>query len=93
MNTSNENTNQVKISGEINLFISHLESLHTVIPITMIILQSINKDLQKKLDEFQNNNCEQGEDENGKYIIVPPEHHSSWKKYGIIYCLIECHVR
>lgn len=68
------------INDEIKLFTDHLEALNETLPMTMLVLQEVGKVTHKNLEEFEQQHCEFDENDEGKFIKVPPEYYKQWKK-------------
>lgn len=73
--------NKKSIAKEIELYTSHLESLSSTLPLTMMFLQEAGKHYRSDFDKFIKENCEiEHESENNKTIKIKPEHHKDYKK-------------
>jgi len=68
------------INDEIKLFADHLEALHETLPMTMFVLQEVDKVAHEKLKEFEEKHCKFDENDEGKFIKVPAEHYKKWKR-------------
>jgi hypothetical protein len=68
------------IAREIDLYTSHLESLKSILPFTMLILQDTGKKINAEYNKFIDENCKiEQNDENRRFIIIKQEHYKNFK--------------
>ena len=68
------------IGDEIQLFVAHIDSLQKTLPLTMLVIQHVGKDQRKKLEDFEEKNCNPRVENKRRIVSIPIEHGKKWEK-------------
>src|SRR5437763_17187910 len=68
------------IGREVTLFVDNIKSLAETIDPMMFIVQSIRKDHNQKIEEFEEKCCEVEMVEDSKYVSIPADHFYQFQK-------------
>ncbi len=68
------------LEPEVDLFIKHVDTIGDVLPLMVMAVQEITKNLQKELTDFESANCEVIVSGDERTVKVPNNHYRNWKR-------------